>query len=55
LASISNKQVYWISNDEDVNETLRNIVDDHSHMVDTDLIEKFYELYDLDDEEEVIP
>ncbi len=45
LASVSNRQIYWISKDQDVNETLNSIVHSHIDQIDPDLLEKFNEIY----------
>lgn len=45
LASISNKQIYWIRADINVRETLWNIVRNHKKIIDPELLTKFTEMY----------
>jgi predicted nucleic acid-binding protein len=45
LASVSNSQIYWIATDQDVNEILNKIARTHSKLIDPDLLERFYEVY----------
>jgi len=49
LASISNNQIYWISSDDDVNETLNAIVRAHLDSIDPSLFERFNAIYNLGD------
>ena len=46
LASVSNSQIYWIAKDQDVNETLTKIAKTHHKLIDSDILEKFIEIYD---------
>lgn len=45
LASVSNSQIYWIAKDEDVNLILNKIVESHSKLLEPELLERFYEIY----------
>lgn len=45
LASISNSQIYWIREDQDVYESLNKIARTHHKIIDADLLEKFAEIY----------
>lgn len=45
LASVSNSQIYWISQDPDVNEILSKIARTHHTLIDPDLLGRFDEIY----------
>lgn len=50
LASVSNSQIYWIAQDQDVNETLNKIARTHHRLIDPDLLDRFHEIYNETDD-----
>jgi len=50
LASVSNSQIYWISKDQDIKDTLDKIVKTHIKIIDDDLFATFNEIYNPVDE-----
>lgn len=42
-ACLNNSQVYWISDDEDINEYLYKFVDANKENIDTTLLSEFYQ------------
>ena len=45
LASVSNSQIFWIAQDEDVNEILINIARINNKLIDPELLNRFEEIY----------
>lgn len=50
LACISNRQIYWIAKDPDIDDNISKIVLKHSELIDPDLFDQFIELYGDEDD-----
>ncbi len=44
-SALSNNQIFWISNDDDINEYMNKIVSDKLNLIDNDKVENFKRLY----------
>jgi hypothetical protein len=44
-SAISNNQIYWIRNDDDINEYLNKIVSDKLSLIDSNYLESYKNLY----------
>lgn len=50
-ASVTNSQIYWIADDVDINEILREILVPNRHLIDEEVYTQFVEKYCKDDQE----